>query len=293
MSAAFNDFFVGQNMDKPTIKDSGVNVIYFTNRCNLACTYCYEELSGRPKQVLSKEQLRNSVDLILEREPEDTQTLFVLFGGEVTLEWENAVYMMEYAYSKKKNVHFNISTNGIKFLDDDFIKEYKKLKFNLLGLTSLDISFDGLGNSERITHSGKDSTFTMIEIFKKLNKYDVKFRIRYTIHQLNINTLYDDIKSIAKFISPHRIITSVAWDKLSENEIKHLLQVKQMLRMDWQNGDIIIPICELFCDMCDGCGVRKDIKTYFTDEGNVTTYDNFEIAPEFHDFKDKKTKIKD
>jgi sulfatase maturation enzyme AslB (radical SAM superfamily) len=286
MSPQMN-FSIGDKSGKPTIKDSGVNVIYFTNRCNLACTYCYEELSGRPKQVLSKEQLRNSVDLILEREPEDTQTLFVLFGGEVTLEWENAVYMMEYAYSKKKQVHFNISTNGIKFLDDDFIKEYKKLKFNLLGLTSLDISFDGVGNSERITHSGKDSTNTMIQIFKKLNENLVKFRIRYTIHNLNINKAYEDITLISKTFNPQRIITSVAWDKLSKEEIEYLNKVKDMLRFDWQNGNILIPICDLFCDTCDGCGVRKDIKTYFTDEGNVTTYGNLESAPKFNDFKTK------
>jgi len=60
-----------------------------------------------------------------------------------------------------------------------------------------------------------------------------------------------------------------------------------MFRSDWQNGNILIPICDLFCDMCNGCGVRKDIKTYFTDEGNVTTYGNLECIPKFNDFKTK------
>jgi hypothetical protein len=62
---------------------------------------------------------------------------------------------------------------------------------------------------------------------------------------------------------------------------------KEQFRNDWKDGNITIPICELFCDMCDGCGERKELKTYFTDEGNVTTYDNYESSPEFHDFKDK------
>lgn len=282
------DYYISDSSGKPIQESGGVNVIYFTNRCNLACTYCYEELSGRPKQVLSKEQIRNSVDTILERENPEEQTLFVLFGGEVTLEWDNALYLMDYAYSKKKNVHFNISTNGIKFLSDNFIIDYKKLRYNLLGLTSLDISFDGIGNKERVTHSGKDTTSTMINIFKKLNQFNVKYRIRYTIHKLNVSNMYDDITRLAKTFQPQRIITSVAWSQLSEDNIKSLQEAKNKLRYDWSKSLITIPVCELFCDSCDGCGVRKDIKTYFSDEGNITTLKNSESASVFSDFKKKK-----
>jgi hypothetical protein len=39
--------------------------------------------------------------------------------------------------------------------------------------------------------------------------------------------------------------------------------------------------------MCSGCDDRKELKTYFSDEGNVTTYGNYENAPNFHDFKEK------
>lgn len=281
------DFYVGEFTDKPTVEGTGVNVLYFTNRCNLACTYCYEDLEGRPKQVLSQEQIRTSVDNILAREPEDQQTLFVMFGGEVTLEWENALYCMEYAYSKKKNVHFNISTNGIRFLKDDFLWDYKKLKFNLLGLTSLDISFDGIGNGQRVTKNGKESTPLMLKIFNRLNNAKVPFRLRYTMHKGNINNLYNDIKLISQKIKPHRIITSVAWEELDDNDLKKLQEAKDELRADWFNKQITIPVCELFCDACNGCGVRKDIKTYYSDEGNITTYKNYESAPKFHDFKEK------
>lgn len=279
------DFYVDDT--KPIIENSGVNVIYFTNRCNLACTYCYEDLIGRPEQVLTQEQIRDSIDAIIAREDPSTQTLFVLFGGEVTLQWENALYFMDYAYSKKKNVHFNISTNGIRFLKDDFIIGYKKLKYNILGLTSLDISFDGVGNGERITHNGKPSTPFMIKVFKKLNDHNVPFRLRYTMHSGNINNLYADIKLIAKTIKPQRIITSIAWSTLTDDMLKLLQQAKEDLRQDWFNRDITIPVCALFCDACNGCGSRKDIKTYFTDEGNVTTYKNDVIAPKFNDFKEK------
>lgn len=282
------DYYESKSTDKRIQENSGVNVIYFTNKCNLACTYCYEDLKDRPAQILTKEQIMNSVDIILEREKPEEQTLFVLFGGEVTLEWENAKFMMDYAYSKKKNVHFNISTNGIKFKDVEFIKEYKKLKYNLLNLTSIDISFDGIGNSERITHSGKDTTLQMLDIFKKLNAYKVDFRLRYTIHNLNINFLYQDLKFILEKIKPKRLITSVAWSKLSQNEINQLQEVKNVLRSEWQNNLITIPVCEMFCDMCNGCSVQKELKTYFSDEGNINTLKNNENAKVFGDFKQKK-----
>jgi sulfatase maturation enzyme AslB (radical SAM superfamily) len=210
-----------------------------------------------------------------------------MFGGEVTLQWENALYCMEYAYSKKKNVHFNIETNGIKFLKNDFLYEYKKMKWNRLGLTSIDISFDGIGNGERVTKNGKSSTPLMLKIFKRLNEAKIQFRLRYTMHSGNINNLYNDISLIAKTIKPHRIITSVAWSTLDEAGIEKLKETKELLRADWASGEITIPVCELFCDTCDGCGVKKDIKTYFTDEGNVTTYKNVDSIPVFNDFKEK------
>jgi sulfatase maturation enzyme AslB (radical SAM superfamily) len=284
------DFYVGEFTDKPIVEGSGVNVIYFTNKCNLACTYCYEDLEGRPPQIMTQEDIRNSIDSILARENPNDQTLFVLFGGEVTLEWENALYFMDYAYSKKKNVHFNISTNGIRFLKDDFLWDYKKLKYNLLGLTSLDISFDGIGNGQRVTKAGTSSTPLMLKIFNRLNNAQIPFRLRYTMHSGNINNLYDDIKLISQKIKPKRIITSVAWDTLDEDGLNLLQQHKDNLRKDWFDGNIKVPVCELFCDACDGCGARKDIKTYYSDEGNVTTYKNYESAPKFNDFKEKERK---
>lgn len=272
---------------KPIINDTAVNVIYFTSRCNLACTYCYEELQNKEKQVLTKEDIRKSIDDIIFREPPDQQTLFVLFGGEVTLEWDNAIYFMEYAYSKKKNVHFNISTNGIKFNDDEFIVNYKKLKFFLLGLTSLDISFDGIGNKERIDHTGNESTPILLQVFRKLQYYNVPFRIRYTIHKCNINMLYKDITMLSTKIKAKRIITSIAWNTLSDNDIETLNSVKNKLLEDWKLNKITIPICDIFCEACSGCKMNKELKTYFTTEGNVTTYKTIDNVKQFQDFKEK------
>jgi sulfatase maturation enzyme AslB (radical SAM superfamily) len=268
---------------------SGVNVLYFTNKCNLACTYCYEDLPGRPPQILTKDDIIESIDAIIAREDPKTQTLIVLFGGEATLEWENVCFAMDYAFRKKQNVHFNLETNGIKFLSPKFVEEFKSNFFVKTGILSMDVSFDGVGNKDRVFKNGDESTPVMLEIFKILNRNRIKFRIRYTIQHLNINDLYDDITRIVKTFGPKRLITSVAWDTLQPGDADKLLLAKEQLRNAWINKQISTPVCELFCDMCNGCGERKELKTYFTTEGNVTTYGNHESTPKFHDFKEKET----
>ena len=282
-----DEFYVGDKTDKPVPKGSAVNVIYFTNKCNLACTYCYEDLANRPPQILSRQDIRDHIDAILEREDPDNQTLIVLFGGEPTLEWDNVCYLMEYAWERKKNIHFNMTSNGIKYLKQKFIDETKSNFFYRTGLLSIDISFDGVGNNERITHKGTNSTGLMLKVFTNLSKNAMKYRIRYTIQKTNINKAYEDISKIIKTFKPERLITSVAWATLDEEDFGTLDKLKESFRSDWISGNLTIPVCELFCDMCSGCGERKELKTYFTDEGNVTTYENYENSPVFHDFKDK------
>jgi sulfatase maturation enzyme AslB (radical SAM superfamily) len=281
------EFYVGDKTDKPTPAGSGVNVLYFTNKCNLACTYCYEDLPGRPPQIMTRQQICDSIDTIMAREDPNYQTLIVLFGGEPTLEWKNVCYAMEYAYSKKVNVHFNMTTNGIKYLNQKFIEETMDNYFYKIGLLSIDVSFDGVGNRDRVFKNGEESIEQMLKVFTNLVKNNFRYRIRYTIHKLNIDYMYDDISKIIRTFRPKRLITSVAWDTLDESDFLKLEKMKDLFRSDWINKKIQVPICELFCDMCSGCGERKELKTYFSDEGNVTTYGNYENSPEFHDFKEK------
>jgi uncharacterized protein len=290
IKGTFIDFYVGDKTDKPAPAGSGVNVLYFTNKCNLACTYCYEDLPGRPPQIMTREDIERSIDQIIAREDPDSQTLIVLFGGEATIEWENVCYAMEYAYRKKVNVHFNLTTNGIRYLKQDFIDETKNNFFYKKRLLSIDVSFDGIGNGDRVTHNGKDSTPLMLQVFRNLLTNGVRFRIRYTIQQKNIDNVYEDMSRIVKTFRPTRLITSIAWDTLKDEDMIKLENMKELMRDDWINNRITVPVCELFCDMCDGCGERKELKTYFTDEGNVTTYGNYENAPHFHDFREKEQK---
>jgi len=273
--------------NKPIIKDSAVNTLYLTNQCNLACTYCYEDLKGKEKEKLSEQQLMKNIDLVLERENPLEQTLFILFGGEPTLVWDKCKFAVEYALSKKDNVHFNMITNGIKFLDDNFANEYKNYKYNKY--ISTDISYDGSGNAERIYHSGKESSKDMLKVFEQCRKHKIEWRLRYTINKANVDNMVEDLVELYVKYKPKRMITSIAWSTLNEDDKNKLIICKDKLRLLWQNNMITSPVCDLFCDMCDGCANTLDYKAYYSEDGEVRVDKNDKVVGSFSDFKEKRT----
>ena len=260
--------------------DVKTNIIYFTTGCNLACTYCYEALDEKKGVVTSREDLKRIADETIEREPDDKQTFFELFGGEPTLVWENVEYFMDYAYSLKKDVYFEMITNGIKFKDDEFMFQVYNNKHVKEGRVSISISYDGLeGNVDRIYRGGKSSTMTVVEVLAKLTALDFKFRVRYTIHKKNILHMMDDIKKLNKHFTPERIITSEVNEQYDISDWELLRKNYTTLKYMWQQNEIQIPICDVFCESCDGCGIRRDNLQYFVGdkEFNKKAYSEIEF----------------
>lgn len=269
--------------NRNVVKNSSTNVIYFTTECNFRCKYCYEHLDDAKPQKLSKDQIRKTIDDILERE-KDTQSLFVMFGGEVTLEWENAKYFMDYAMSKKQNVHFNISTNGYRFKSEKFILDYINTNAYKCGKTSLDVSFDGIGNSERVLKNGASTTETMFTVFKNLKKYNVPFRVRYTVHRKNYEVYFEDVLLIANLINPDRIILSFNYSDFNTDELEYIKQTNMKFEDVFQSGELKIPVCEFCCNVCTQCHSRKELKSYYGENGMISMSEHSKNAGEFKDF---------
>lgn len=270
--------------NKPT-ESGNVNIIYFTTKCNLNCTYCYEDLSNKAKKSTALDDLKKQVDDIIINEPVDKQTLFVLFGGEPTLEWENVKALVEYAYSKKKNSFFNLETNGIKFENDEFLLEF--LEFFKDKPHSLDISFDGIGNNLRVDHKGNDSTEILLSVLEKFKYIEMNWRIRYTITKANVNNFAQDVIKLSREFSPKRIITSEDSSGLDASDYIVLNKQKRVLKYLWDNFDINIPICNIFCETCDGCKSSKSEKKYYKDGVLVDTIDVNDNQQEFNHFERK------
>jgi len=276
--------------NKEIAENVKTNTVYFTTACNLGCTYCYEELDTVKARKTSREELRNIADMVIEREPADKQSFFILFGGEPTLCWDDVVYFMNYAYRKKNNVHFNMITNGIRFLDNNFMFTVWNNEHMKQGRLSVEVSFDGKnGNVDRIYKTGEDSTADVVEVLAKLSELSLKFRIRYTVHKKNIDHFVGDIRTLLALFNPERIITYQVEEQLDDKDRAKLNRGHDELRWYWQTQEIQTPVCGLFCDNCDGCGIRRMNLHYYIGDKNIKKY---EADPgKFHHF-DKKINTK-
>lgn len=268
-------------------KTSNVNILYFTNKCNLNCTYCYEDLPGTIPQILTKTEIENNIDKIIESEPEDVQTLIVLFGGEPTLEWENVCYAMDYAYENKRNIIFNMTTNGIKFENVEFLIEVMSNPHYTSGRLHIDISFDGLGNQDRVFHSGKKSTEIMLKVLENVVKSKMRWRLRYTINPHNYKVFREDIHKLSSLFKPLRVITSVTNTLFNEDQMNLIKYNEDLLVNDWNLKRINVPVCYLCCDTCDQCPSTKSNIVGYTTEGLSSTKDVKRTYSEFKDFKRK------
>ena len=267
-------------------KNISTNIVYFTTTCNLSCTYCYQHIKDYPHINTTKDELKKIAEDIIEREPDYEQTLFVLFGGEPTIRWDDVKFFMDYSYSLKKNVQFNMVTNGIRFLDDSFLKDFINNIHYKQGRIQLEISFDGVqGSRERIYPNGKESTKDILEVLFKLKEINVPYRIRYTVHKKNINNIQKDIEKIIKIFNPDRIILSENENDLDLEEIKFLNDFKTTLIKDYYNKKIQVPICmknNEMCGICRKCITNIDeFSLYIKD--SINNKKHFEIGI-FNDF---------
>jgi sulfatase maturation enzyme AslB (radical SAM superfamily) len=294
-----NDYTdVWHNQEEPKRPQvSNLHVIYFTNKCNLKCTYCYEQLENKPAQIPTKDFLINQAEEIIKSEPDENfQSFFSLFGGEPLTQWDNVKTFMEKVLSMKNNVTFNLITNGILLTKPKFFKSFLEY-FETRPITkqkfSIDISFDGIGNQERIYQSGKKSTMDVVEALSLMSKTDFTWRVRYTIHKANLHKFAEDMVGIINTFGPMRIISSIDSsmdDNTDLEEKKHIHKALeaniQNLRDLWRKESIHSPVCHLFCDMCNGCSGSHKMKRYWSTEGLVREQKGSENIVPFTDFDD-------
>lgn len=236
-----------------------------TSLCNLSCTYCFESLDTVKVKHLSRDDLVKIADTTIQSEPQSEQTQFVLFGGEPTLRWDDVTFFMDYCYSKKKNISFNMITNGIRFLEDNFFLEVFSNVHYVHDRLTIDVSFDGLeGSVDRVYKNGAESTLDLVKILSKIKVNKLKYRLRYTIHKKNINVFVPDILKVIDYFSPSRVVLGVVSEQLDDKDNEILEKGYTSLKLAWQNHKLTTPICDLFCDMCNGCDVNRDHNVFIT-----------------------------
>jgi uncharacterized protein len=174
-------------------------VLNVTNKCNLACTYCYEygedkivdtQYGDQPK-FMADETARESVEFLLEESRGQEVAHITFFGGETLLNFpvlqDTVAYARRRAAEEEKRIEFSLTTNATLLRPE--IIEW--LADNQIGVT---ISIDGpkeVQDGLRVFHNGKGSYDVVEPKIKELLKRHKTRPIgaRVTLTQKNMDVL--------------------------------------------------------------------------------------------------------
>ncbi len=182
-------------------------VLNVTNKCNLACTYCYEY--GEDKIVdttcdpapnyMSEETARASVDFMFEQSGDLPVAHLTFFGGETLLNFrvlkKTAAYARERAKELGKDVDFSLTTNGTLLRDEviDWLAD------NRVGVT---VSIDGpkeMQDRFRVFKNGMGSyDYAMPKIKRLLERHRTRpigARVTLTRQTLNVTRIFHHLRN--------------------------------------------------------------------------------------------------
>ncbi|MDE2663028.1 MAG: quinohemoprotein amine dehydrogenase maturation protein [Gemmatimonadota bacterium] len=180
-------------------------VLNVTNKCNLACTYCYEY--GEDKIVdttctddpkfMGDETARESVEFLLKESGPIEVAHLTFFGGETLLNFpvlqDTVAYARRRAEEEGKRLEFSLTTNATLLRPD--IIEW--LADNEIGVT---VSIDGpkeMQDRMRVFHSGKGSYETVKprikELLKRHKTRPIGARVTLTRENLDIHRIYQHL----------------------------------------------------------------------------------------------------
>ena len=174
-------------------------VLNVTNKCNLACTYCYEygedkivdtQYGSQPK-FMSEDTAEDSVEFLLAESKHQEVAHLTFFGGETLLNFpvlqKTVAYARRRAAEEGKRIEFSLTTNAT-LLRPEIIQW---LADNRIGVT---ISIDGpkpVQDGLRVFHNGKGTYDVVLPKIKELLAVHRSRPIgaRVTLTQKNLNVL--------------------------------------------------------------------------------------------------------
>ena len=230
-------------------------IIHLTEKCNLNCTYCYE---NKRNKDISFEDIKNLIDYEINRK--QNYSIIIFYGGEPLLQKNMIKSTIDYINSKncKTDFYFGITTNGT-LLDDDFINYMKENRF-----VNIAYSIDGMKETHdlnRKTIDGK-GTFDIVQTnAKKLLHSFNEVVAMSVITKNNLSNLSNNVEYLIdmgfKYINL-LFDYSQDWQDEDLNEIKKQYNEVAEIYANkiLQESDVEIPL------------IDDKIRTYIKDEYN-------------------------
>lgn len=162
----------------------GTLMLIVTNKCNLRCSYCYENHEG--KGPISKEIAQEHISEVLNNDKKYRSITISLFGGEPFLHFERIREICEWTWGKKWRVPyvFSFSTNGT-LLDLEIKSWLAQNKDRIL----LVLSADGTPESQNINRS---NSFDKIDFDFFVKNWENP-QVKMTISRESLKNLARDV----------------------------------------------------------------------------------------------------
>ena len=172
--------------------------INITQKCTLACTYCFEDFNKKLSNIDPKilEEFESKIEYLINSEKflNKYQGVNIIFwGGEPTMQSKILIKLME-KYIDEPKVKFFVYTNAYN-LDNMFgiFEKYKDLKdLNNNTKLRMQISYDGAATHDiaRVTKDNKPSSTKVKQNIIKLLDLGLNFHIKSVLSFNNINLLH-------------------------------------------------------------------------------------------------------
>ena len=223
-------------------------VLNVTNKCNLACTYCYEygddkivdtQYGTQPK-FMSDETAEESIEFLLKQSGVQPTAHCTFFGGETLLNFpvlqKTVAYARRRAEEEGKRITFSLTTNAT-LLKPEIIRW---LADNDIGVT---ISIDGpkpVQDGLRVFHNGKGTYDVVLPKIRELLATDrsrpIGARVTLTQKHLNVLEIYrhltDEVGFFEVGLAP--VTTADHRDYAITPESKdHMLEQFEELAQEW------------------------------------------------------------
>lgn len=249
------------------------NILFYTNTCQLACEYCYEQQRMNLSEPFTAkfEDFKDNIDDLAKNISNQTITI-VVFGGEPTLAMDSVYDTIKYTNQKYPNKFiYYMNTNGIAFDDDEFFNKFKDFYFNGNNNIAVTLSYDGSSNFRRKFKDGTDSTDIILRVIDKFNDINIPFNISYCLNYFNYDVAIKDfIQIITKWENMDRLVISVNYKELDKKldcyDIEKLDKlIKEHLedKCNYLFKKFKKPICDFACGLCDLC-IRSNNRNYIS-----------------------------
>ena len=152
--------------------------LHLTNRCNLACRYCY---AARGDEDMSFE----TAIAAIERCAQGPNCGIIFFGGEPLLRQELIWQVIEWCETNQPNrFHFKVTTNGL-LLDEAFLAQAVASNLHIA------LSHDGVGEAHdacRVRETGAGTFHTLEPTLERLLAQRPYSPIMMTVHPSTVSS---------------------------------------------------------------------------------------------------------